>query len=202
VRGSHTDTFHRGGVLPSGQARRSAILDNADQRRQITPMGHCARFLALVGVCIVLASLALTACGSATSATPVSPGFTGYDWQVVAISHGGQVTSIPARMQVALQFSPGGQFGANDGINFHSGTYRTTSDGFTTSDLASTLVGYAGHDPAVLLAISAIGSFDNGADATVKLAEGRLVVGVGSYTLTCQRGAPRTDAPAPARTGG
>ena len=32
-----------------------------------------------------------------------------------------------------------------------------TSDGFTTSALAS----YAGHDPAVVLAISAIGPFDN-----------------------------------------
>ena len=166
------------------------------------PMGHRARFLALAGVCIVLASLALAACGSATSARPVSPGFTGYDWQVVAISHGGQVTGIPARLQVALQFLPGGRFGASDGINFHSGTYRTTSDGFTTGDLGSTLAAYAGHDPAVRLAISAIGSFDNGAHATVKLTADRLVVGVGSYTLTCQRGGPRAGAPAPARTGG
>jgi hypothetical protein len=166
------------------------------------PMGHRARFLALAGVCIFLTSLALAACGSATSARPVSPGFTGYDWQVVAISHDGKITSIPAPMQVALQFSPGGQFGANDSINFYSGTYRTTSDGFTTSVLASTLAGYVGHDPAVLLAISAIGSFDDGAQATVKLTADRLVVGVGSYTLTCQRRGPRADAPAPAGTGG
>jgi hypothetical protein len=161
------------------------------------PPGHRARFGALAGVCIVLASLALAACGSATSARPASPRFTGYDWQVVAISHGGQVTRIPARMQVVLQFSPGGQFGANDGVNFHGGTYRTTSVGFTTGELASTLVGYAGHDPVALLAISAIGSFDNGVHATVKLAGDRLVDGVGSYTLTCRGGGPRAAAPAP-----
>jgi heat shock protein HslJ len=149
-----------------------------------------------------LMSSALAACSAATSATPVSPGFTGYDWQVVAISHGGKVTSIPARMQVALQFSPGGQFGANDSVNFHSGTYRTTSDGFTTSALASTLVGYPGHDPAVTLAAAAIWSFDNGVHATVKLTADRLVVGVGSYTLTCQRRGPQADVPAPAGTGG
>jgi hypothetical protein len=105
--------------------------------------------------------------GSAPS-LPVSSGFTGYDWQVVAISHGGKVTNIPARLQVGLRFSPGGQFGASDGVNFHSGTYRTTGDGFTTSILDSTLVGYGGHDPAVLLAISVIGSFDNGVHVTVK----------------------------------
>jgi heat shock protein HslJ len=164
------------------------------------PMRHRPRFLALAGVCIAVTSLALSACGSATSARPASPGFTGYDWQVVAISHGGKVTSIPARMQVALQFSRGGQFGANDSINFHSGTYRATSNGFTTSDLASTLAGYGGHDPDVLLAEGAIESFDNGVHATVKLTGDRLVVSVGAYTLTCQRGGPRPDAPAPANT--
>jgi heat shock protein HslJ len=104
-------------------------------------------------------------------------------------------------MQVALRFSPGGQFGANESINFHSGTYRTTSDGFTTSALGSTSAGYAGHDPVVLLARDAIRSFDNGAHATVRLTGDRLVVGVGSYTLTCQRRGLRADAPAPAPAG-
>jgi heat shock protein HslJ len=165
-------------------------------------VGHRARFLALVSAFIFLTSLALAACGSATSSRPVSPGFSGYNWQVVAIGHGGKVTSIPARLRVALQFSPGGQFGASDGVNLHGGTYRTTSDGFTTSALASTLIGYAGHDPAVLLAIRAIGSFGDGVHATVKLTGDRLAVGVGSYTLTCQRRGPWARVPAPTGTGG
>jgi hypothetical protein len=173
-------------------------------RRQgvMWPMRHRAWFPVLTGACTLLMSLALAACGSAAPAKPAPPGFTGYVWQVVAISHDGKVTSIPARMQATLRFSPGGQFGANDSINFHSGTYRTTGDGFTTSTLASTLVGYAGHDPAVLLTIGAIGSFDNGVHATVKLTADRLVVGVGSYTLTCQRRGPQADLPPPAGTDG
>jgi len=166
------------------------------------PWWHRARCLALAGACILLMPLAVAACGSATSAGSASPGFTGYDWQVVAISHGGKVTSIPARLQVALRFSPGGQFGASDSVNFHSGTYRTTGDGFTTSALAGTLIGYAGHDPAVLLAISAIGSFGDGARAMVELTGDRLVVGVGSYALTCQRRGLQAGVPAPAGTGG
>lgn len=144
---------------------------------------HCIGF---AGVCILLTSLALSACGS-PSARPASTGFAGYDWQVSAIGHNGKVVSIPARNQVALQFSPGGGFRANDSVNFHSGTYRTTSDGFTTSGLLTTLVGYAGHNPAVLTAIGAIGSLDNGAHATVQLTGDQLVVRVGSYQLTCQR---------------
>ena len=71
-----------------------------------------------------------------------------------------------------------------------------TSDGFTTSGLMTSSVGYAGHDPVVLLSISAIGSFDNGAHATVKLTGDRLMVGVDSYTLTCQRRGPQADVPA------
>ena len=164
------------------------------------PTGHRARFLAPGSPCILLLSLALAACGSGASARPVPPGFTGYDWQVVAVSHDGKVTSIPARLQVAMRFSPGGQFGANDSVNFHSGRYRTTGDGFTTSDMASTLVGYAGHDPAVLLAISAIGSFDDGTHATVQLTADRLVVSVDSYMLTCRRRGPQADVSAPAGT--
>ena len=171
------------------------------RRGVVWPM-HRARCLALAGACIVLMSLAVAACGSATSTRSASPGFTGHAWQVVAISHGGKVTSIPARLQVALRFSPGGQFGASDSVNFHGGIYHTTGDGFTTSALAGTLAGYAGHDPAVLLAISAIGSFGDGVHATAKLTPDRLAIGVGSYTLTCQRRGPQADVPAPAGTGG
>jgi hypothetical protein len=70
-----------------------------------------------------------------------------------------------------------------------------------TGALSSTLVGYAGHDRAVLLAISAIGSFGNGVHATVKLTADRLVVGVGSYTLTCRRRGSQADVSTPAGTG-
>jgi heat shock protein HslJ len=165
-------------------------------------MRHRAWLPAPVGVCLALISLALAACGSATSAGPASSWFAGYDWQVVAITHGGKVTSIPARMQVVLEFPPDGQFFANDSINDHFGTYRTTSGGFTTSDMGGTLVGYPGHDPAVLLAEAARWSFGNGARAIVELTGDRLVVRVGSYTLTCQRRGRQANFPTPAHTGG
>jgi heat shock protein HslJ len=166
------------------------------------PMGDRARFLPLARVCLVLTSLALAACGPATSARPVPPRFTGYDWQVFAISHGGKVTSIPPRLGVDLRFAPNGEFVANDGVNTHSGRYRTTSGGFTTSGMASTMVYYGGPDPAILVAEDAIWSFGNGAHATVKLTGDRLVVGVGSYTLTCRRFGPQANFPGPANASG
>ena len=156
---------------------------------------------ALAGAWIFVVSLAVAACGSMAPASPTSPGFTGYDWQVVAISHGGKVTAIPARLGVALQFSPGGQFSASDGISGYSGTYRATRDGFTTGVLDVTGNGYAGGDPAILLARRAMGSFGNPAAYPVRLTGDRLVVDVGSYTLTCHRSGLPANAPAPTSTG-
>src|SRR5580693_9356560 len=124
---------------------------------------------ALATAWIVLAALALAACGSVTPARSASPGFTGYDWKVVAIGHDGKVTPIPAQVEVVLQFSPGGQFGADNGVSFESGTYRATCDSFTLGTLAATANGYAGHDPAILAGMSAIGSLDDSARATLRL---------------------------------
>ena len=153
------------------------------------------------GACVALVALLIAACSSVSPAGP-SPGFTGYDWQVVTISHDGTMTSIPARLEVAMQFSPDGHFSANDSVNIRSGVYRATAAGFTVGGMGTTLVGYAGHDPTVLLAIKAIGSLNDGVHATARLTGGRLVVGVASYTLTCERLGRHSDPPAPAGTGG
>ena len=160
----------------------------------------------LASAWIFLVSVALAACGSvvpvssAAPANSASPGFTGYHWQVVAIGHSGKVTRIPARLGVALQFSPGGQFGAFDGVSFHFARYRATRDSFTTGIMAGTADGYAGDDPDILLARTAMASLD-AATYSVRLTGDRLVVDIGSYTLTCHRVGPQADAPAPASTG-
>jgi heat shock protein HslJ len=159
-------------------------------------MLRTVRFLALASACFCLASLALAACGSATpprpttSASPASAGFTGYHWLVVAIRHQGKVTSIPAGYHVDLRFSRNGRFLANDPINAHSGIFRITPGGFTTKVVGITAVGYAGHDPVILLSQGAISAFDSGAQATVTATGNQLVVSVASYTLTCQRHGP------------
>ena len=116
--------------------------------------------------------------------------FTGYDWLVVAIRHEGKVTSIPARFNVDLRFSRNGRFLADDPINSHSGTFRMTPGGFTTSVLGVTLVGYPGHDPVILLSQRAIRAFDNSAHAAARVTGNLFVVSVASYTLTCQRHGP------------
>jgi heat shock protein HslJ len=159
-------------------------------------MLRSVRFFALATACFCLASLALAACGSATpprpttSASSASAGFTGYQWHVLAIRHEGKVTSIPARFNVDLRFSRTGRFLADDPINSHSGSFRVTPGGFTTSEVGSTAVGYTGHDQVILLSQRAMMAFGNGAQASAKMTGNRLVVSVADYTLTCQRHGP------------
>jgi hypothetical protein len=149
----------------------------------------------------VLVSVAATGCATAASgpslksAADAQAGFAGYKWLVVMIDHAAKETPIPARYTVYLQFAPDGQFGANEPINYHFGTYHLTGDGFITGDMGVTAAGYAGHDPVVLLSIGAISTFDNGVNAKARLTGGRLTVTAGGYLLTCQRDGRQADFP-------
>jgi hypothetical protein len=114
-------------------------------------------------------------------------GFAGYKWQVVSIGSAGKETPIPARYNVYLAFALNGDFGANDPLNYHGGTYRAFDDGFTTGSTYSSVVGYIGNDPVTLLAVNAISAFNKGVHATATVTGDRLTVSVGDYLLTCQR---------------
>jgi hypothetical protein len=118
----------------------------------------------------------------------------------VTIGHDGQTTPIPARYRVYLQFTPNGQFGANEPVNFHSGRYELTPGGFTTSELASTLAGWTGSDPIELLAINAISTFDSGARAMTQASGSTLTITVNGYTLITQRDGARGNWPTPQHT--
>lgn len=147
------------------------------------------------------AALIAAACGSTVAGVSSAPaGFAGYKWSVVAIGHGGRETAIPAHYDVYLQFAPNGQYGANDPVNYHFGAYRRTGDGFTTSGVAETAVGYAGNDPIIVLAAGAITRLDNVGDASVRLTGSHLDVTAGGYTLTCERAGVQANFPAPGRT--
>jgi len=146
-------------------------------------------------VAVALMALAAAACGSTAGGSSMLAGFAGYKWSVVAIGHDGKQTSIPAHYNVYLQFAPNGQYGANDPVNSHFGTYRQTGDGFTTSLVAVSAVGYAGNDPVITLTMGAISRLDDVADASATVTGNRLDVVAGGYTLTCQRAGEQANFP-------
>jgi hypothetical protein len=145
------------------------------------------RRAALAAVTGILLAAVPLGCSSPASRPTAAARFAGYKWSVVSISHNRKSTPVPGKYPVYLQFAPGGHFGANEPVNHHSGSYRVTPGGFTTSGLSQTLVGYAGHDPVVLLSVSAISAFGNGVRALADVRGDILTVAVGGYTLVAHR---------------
>lgn len=165
-----------------------------------------------------LLALTLAACATAAGpkpasgpAGPVSPkltasapapakytGFVGYRWTVTAISDGGSDIPIPSRYAVYLSFFQSGYFVANEPVNTHSGPYRVTADGFTTSDVATTLVGGGARDQASGLAIRAMQAFSlhPQTHAIVELHGDTMTVSENGFTLVCTRAA-QAATPAP-----
>lgn len=151
-------------------------------------------FLPVVIAAATLGSLAVAGCGTATATAAAATARTtsasrlaGYQWQVVTITHDGKQTPIPASYDVYLSFTRSGQFAANDPINIHSGTYRITGDGFTTSQLVVSAAGSTGDNPVTTLAIDAIHAFDNGVRADATVSGDRLAVTAGGYQFGCRR---------------
>jgi hypothetical protein len=143
----------------------------------------------LTGAIGTMLATVLVACSTPAGGPPAGTGFAGYKWTIVSISHDGTITPVPAAAKYALylQFTPDGHFGANDPVNYHSGSYQVTQGGFTTSSLMNTAMGYIGHDPVILLSRSAVSAFDDAANAKAGVSGNTLTVSVGGYTLTAQR---------------
>jgi len=55
------------------------------------------------------------------------------------------------------------------------------------------LAGYAGHDPVLLLAVSAISAFDNEAPVLCSVSGNALTVTAGSYTLVAEKDGRQAD---------
>lgn len=133
------------------------------------------------------AALANTATSAANRSTTAHGRFVGYKWLVTAITSHGRQTPIPANKEVYVLFTPNGQFGANDPINFHQGTYRQVDGGFITNGLMSTAAGYFGDDQTIIVAMDAIQAFEDGVHATATVTGNRLAISVDGFLLDCQR---------------
>jgi hypothetical protein len=154
---------------------------------------------AAISAVAVLTSLAAAGCAAAGGASAPA-GFAGYKWQVTTITDGGTPTSIPASDDVYLEFTPNGQFVANEPVNTHGGTYRQVAGGFTTRELTVSDVGWSGGPASTALAINAISAFDDGTHADAAVSGNRMTVTVGGYRLSCRRDGRQPNFPAPRHT--
>jgi hypothetical protein len=126
--------------------------------------------------------------GSAASGPPI----VGYKWLLTSVRTARGQTTVPPSLAATIQFSPAGTFVASDTVNTVSGSYSSTSTGFTVNSAGTTLVGYAGTDPERLDVIAAVGAITGGEgannDVTVTADSPTSVrMAVSGYTLTFRR---------------
>lgn len=171
----------------------------SDMRRLVPPdmRRHVPAGMRAVLVVLVAAAVALTAgCadsggrsgthsggGNGSSATASTPGL-GRLWQVTQIRHAGQTFTPAPTVRATLQLTADGTYLADDSVNAISGTYRGSTSGFRTTRAASTLVGYAGSDPARLAVIAAMAALTSGSSASAQAKDGILTITVSGYELT------------------
>lgn len=114
----------------------------------------------------------------------------GIRWQ---FSHGIQGTTnftSPSR-KVFVAFYPGGEYGADDGINGIGGHYRITSRHIELSGTVTTLVGYGGTDPNVLATQAGFAALTSGHSAvTARIGDGQLTLSGPGYTLWFRNAGP------------
>ncbi len=162
---------------------------------------------------------------AANPQTSMSRSYAGRHWRLTSVSHNGATVAIPARVGATIDFSASahycgrgalfgqcpGKIGINDSVNFLSGSYRLTVDGFATTDVGTTLVLYAGPDTTRKLVISAMDQvaygrvastgFSGNADVRASVDRDVLTLTVPDYVLTLTaQGKSRLDTSSPSPT--
>jgi hypothetical protein len=143
-----------------------------------------------------------TSCASSdTAGSGSSARFIGYSWRIVEVRHGVSHTSISPALDGYIAFAPDHTLRADDTVNFHFGKYHVDGDGFRPH-AGSTLVGYAGHDPARLALIGAVDAVTQSDAVVLAVSAGnRLTLKTGDYTVLCERqGVAHNDTGAPSPT--
>lgn len=182
------------------QAVREALAARAseitpDSLRQRLPRGQRRRrpWPVLVSVAVVTVLLISIITVSFVREHPSSPpvggssvtSITGRHWRLMRVQDKDGTVDVPASLDASIEFYRDRELLANDSVNAHSGRYQLTDAGYRTGDIAVTLAGYAGHDPAVLATskgIAAITPYRGSADT--RLSGGRLIISAHGYSLT------------------
>jgi hypothetical protein len=177
-------------------------LDNvraAGNRSQgMSPVRAAVKFRLIASVVALALAVALAACASGPerAGTPRTTGsqltgIVGFRWQITEIRHGPRTVTIPRGRGAYFALTTDGTLVADDTVNYHSGRFTPTADGYHVTTMATTLVGYSSHDPVTLAVIDGtLALTDQGTDVAVHLAGDRLGLSAGTYRITAVRVGP------------
>jgi hypothetical protein len=179
------------------------------RRRRFSGLAAAATAVACVAAVAALVA-ALTwsdDAGSGGAAHPGQGGFAdvlGYRWQVTGLVDDAGALSVPDAHGAMIGYTHHGYVLGDDSVNSIGAHYTATNDGYTVSDAATTLVGYAGGDPVRKRVIAAVNamffSIADSAEAapppvevSVRLDGDTLTLVSGDTTLTLTRAGEQSE---------
>jgi hypothetical protein len=176
------------------------------RRRARAGVALAAGAVAAAGVAVAVPVVAGWIPGPDRAATPVvtasAADYVGSVWLLTDVEEGGRSFAIPAHSRARMALLPDGRIQIDDSLNFVSGKFTKTADGFEVRDTATTAVGWMGTDPvraATMRGMDALAFWNvDGATPTrgparntVVSADGaRLVIQTGTFRLTFVRTGP------------
>ncbi|GAA0813667.1 hypothetical protein [Spirilliplanes yamanashiensis] len=109
--------------------------------------------------------------GGVASLPPASPGvvsagYLGSHWRLAAVTDRRGTTAIPASVGAWLELAADGTLLASDGVNVINGHVTGAGAGFDVYEAITTLVGYAGDNPAEVAAVTGIHAVTSGPPVT------------------------------------
>jgi hypothetical protein len=172
-----------------------------------------ARILRVALLSVVVAT-ALSSCSNGSNPMPSTASnlistsviqaprqLVGFRWLLTEITTGNASLSVPQSLHATWQFTADQQFLASDAVNAISGRYRLGPARFTTLDVATTAVGYAGSDPVRLAVISGFQRMISGrSNVELTSSPTNVVIRVPGYVMTFRRVGPAGPSPPPSST--
>ena len=177
-------------------------------RRRVVHRRHARAGVAVAAGAVAAVAVAVPVVagwipGPDRGATPVvtasGADYVGSVWLLTDVEEGGQSFAIPAHSRARMALLPDGRIQIDDSLNFVSGKFTKTADGFEVRDTTTTFVGIIDADPvrvATMRGMDALAFwYVDGATPTrgparntVVSADGtRLVIQTGTFRLTFVR---------------
>lgn len=108
----------------------------------------------------------------------------------------GRSVDVPGSVDATFQLTADGRYLASDSVNALSGTYTAIGTGFRVTKAATTLVGYAGTDPARLAVIAGMNGVLLRQGAVAAQTTGRtLTLSAANYQLSFRNAGPAVSQP-------
>lgn len=158
--------------------RRGGVMDIQSRSRCM------AAWVAALAAMVCLASCASSGSGNAGGGAAE---IVGYQWRIVAVDHGGSMTSIPSRLHGSISFAAG-QMLAKDSVNAFSGRILLHQGGYKVLGVAGTNAGFAGTDPTQLALIGGVRAIAHQyRSVTTRLDGDQLDLSRAGYRISCTR---------------